>query len=257
MKDIKYWIWLSQLNLCPKKTKKYLESHSIQNLWKSKEDDISSFFKKEEVNKILNLKYRQNLELHEEYLNKYQIKLITIKDKIYPKRLKEIEDSPLVLYVIGNLGLLNEKSIAIVGARRCTGYGKTVAEAFAYLLSKNNITIVSGLALGIDKASHEGTLLAKGNTIAVVGTGLDIVYPKENKKLFENIINNNGLVLSEYPLGTKPEKQNFPRRNRIISALSDGVLVVEASKRSGSLITVDFALEQGKEIYVVPRKYYK
>ena len=124
-------------------------------------------------------------------------------------------------------------------------------------MSKKDYTIVSGLALGIDKASHEGALIAKGKTIAIVGTGLDIIYPKENKNLFYDIIRNNGLVLSEFPLGTKPDKYNFPKRNRIISAISDGVLVVEASKKSGSLITVEFALEQGKEIFAIPRKHSK
>lgn len=257
MKDIQYWIWLSMLNLCPERTKKYLKNHSLKELWYSKEEEICNFFKKGEIERILDLKFRQNLNEHEEYLEKYKIKLITIKDDIYPKKIKDLEDSPLVLYAVGNQDLLKGKNIAIVGARKCSDYGKTVAQAFAYSLSKNNITITSGLAIGVDRASHEGALIAKGKTIAVVGTGLDIVYPKENKNLFYEIIKNNGLVLSEFPLGTKPVKYNFPKRNRIISALSDGVLVIEAGKKSGSLITVDFALEQGKEIYVIPRKCSK
>ena len=257
MQDEKYWIWLSKLNLCPKNIIKYLETNSVEKLWNAKEEKINKYFKKEEITKILNIKYRENLSAHEKYLKKYGISLITIKDHLYPQNLRNLKEPPIVLYSIGNLEILKEKNIAIVGARRCTDYGTTVAKAFAYSLSKNNIAITSGLALGIDKAAHEGVLLAKGKTVVVVGTGLDIVYPKENKILLEDIVKNNGLVLSEYPLGTKPEKQNFPRRNRIISGLSDGVLVVEASKKSGSLITVDFALEQGKEIYAVPRKYIK
>lgn len=257
MKDIQYWIWLSMLNLCPERAKKYLKNHSLETLWNSKEEELYKIFKKEETERILDLKYRQNLSLHEEYIKKYGIKLITIKDAIYPKKLKDINNAPLVFYAIGNFKLLKEKSIAIVGARKCSDYGKTVAQAFAYSLSKKDYTIVSGLALGIDKASHEGALIAKGKTIAIVGTGLDIIYPKENKNLFYDIIRNNGLVLSEFPLGTKPDKYNFPKRNRIISAISDGVLVVEASKKSGSLITVEFALEQGKEIFAIPRKHSK
>ena len=231
MQDEKYWIWLSKLNLCPKNIIKYLENHSVEELWNAKEEKINNFFKKEEITKILNIKYRENLKAHEKYLKKYGIGLITIRDNLYPKNLINLEEPPIVLYSIGNLENLKEKSIAIVGARRCTDYGKNVAKAFAYSLSKNNIAVTSGLALGVDKAAHEGALLAKGRTIAVVGTGLDIIYPKENKTLFEEIVKNNGLVLSEYPLGTKPEKQNFPKRNRIISSLSSGVLVVEASKK--------------------------
>ena len=113
------------------------------------------------------------------------------------------------------------------------------------------------MAKGIDTAAHIGVLQAKGKTIAVIGTGIDLVYPKENKDLMRKIIENNGLIISEYPIGTKPNKENFPRRNRIISGLSDGVLVIEAREKSGALITVDYALEQGKNVYVVPRKYYK
>ena len=257
MEKTKYWIWLSKLNLCPEKTKDYLKRHSLEELWNAKEEKLKKFFTKREVEKILCKSYREDLSLHEEYLKKYGIRLITFLDNLYPKRLKQIEKPPIVLYAVGNLKLLEGKNIAIVGARKCTEYGKNVAQAFAYLLAKNDFVITSGLAIGVDRASHEGALLAKGKTIAVVGTGLDIIYPRENKKLFYDIIANNGLIISEYPLGTKPEKYNFPRRNRIISALSDGVLVIEAGKKSGSLITVNYALEQGKDVYAVPRKCSK
>ena len=125
------------------------------------------------------------------------------------------------------------------------------------MVAKNNIVVVGGLAKGIDSAAHIGTLQAKGKTIAVIGTGIDLVYPKENKDLMEQIVENGGTIISEYPLGTKPDKQNFPRRNRTIAGLTDGVLVIEAREKSGALITVDYALEQGKNIYVVPRKHYK
>ena len=152
---------------------------------------------------------------------------------------------------------MDQKSIAIVGSRDCSEYGKTMSQAFSYLLAKNNIVVVSGLAKGIDSAAHIGTLQAKGKTIAVIGTGIDLVYPKENKDLMEQIVEKGGTIISEYPLGTKPDKQNFPRRNRVIAGLSDGVLLIEAREKSGALITVDYALEQGKNIYVVPRKYYK
>ena len=148
--------------------------------------------------------------------------------------------------------ILKEKSIAIVGCRLCTKYGEIAAKNIAYNLSLNNINIVSGLARGIDTYSHIGCLRGKAKTIAVVGSGLDRVYPEENRNLVDEIVKNEGAVISEYVIGTKPLAQNFPKRNRIISALSEGIVVVEAKKKSGTLITVDFALEQGRELYVVP-----
>ena len=133
-----------------------------------------------------------------------------------------------------------------------TAYGKNIANNMAYNLSVNNINIISGLARGIDTCSHIGCLKANGTTIAVVGCGLDRVYPEENKSLFENIIKSGGAIVSEYVIGTKPLAKNFPRRNRIISGLSNGVIVIEAKEKSGTLITADFALEQGKDVYAVP-----
>lgn len=253
MLEEKYWIWLTKLNLSPKNVINYLEEHNIEKLWNAKEEEICKYFNKIEITNIINSKFRENLSSHEKYLKKYGIKLISIKNRLYPRKLRYIEEPPIALYAIGNLEIFKEKNIAIVGARKCTDYGKTVAQAFSYSLSKQNIVITSGLALGVDRAAHEGTVLANGKTIAVVGTGLDIIYPKENKEIFKEIIKSNGLIVSEYPLETKPERQNFPRRNRIISALCDGVLVVEAGGNSGALITVDYALEQGKNIYAIPR----
>ena len=256
MQNIKYWVWLSKLNLNPMSVKKCLEKESIKDIWNLKEN-VKEFFTKEEISKIENINYKKDLQRHEAYIKKYEIKLITINDEAYPERLRNLEDPPIVLYTYGNINLLNEKrNIAIVGARRCSQYGKTVATAFAYLLSKNNIVITSGLAAGIDKAAHQGTLIYKGKTIAVIGTGIDIIYPKENEGLFKEIIKNNGLIISEFPIGTKPDGLNFPKRNRIISGISDGVLVVEAGQKSGALITADFALEQGKNVYAIPRKYF-
>ena len=151
--------------------------------------------------------------------------------------------------------ILKNKSIAIVGCRDCTEYGKKTAQKFSYNLTQNKINIVSGLAKGIDSEAHLGAIYAKGLTTAVLGNGLDTIYPKENYYLAEKILRNNGAIISEYPMGTKPEKMNFPARNRIISGISDGLLVVEAKKKSGTLITVDFALEQGRDVFIVPRKY--
>lgn len=188
---------------------------------------------------------------------KYKVVRIDLNSNYYPERLRNIDSPPKELYCLGNLELLNYKNnIAIIGSRNCSLYGERVAKDFAFNLAKEEACIVSGLAKGIDSFSHIGALNAKGKTIAVLGSGLDNVYPKENIKLMESIVKNNGLVISEYPLGTKALKQHFPARNRIISGLSDNVLVVEARKNSGTNITVDFALEQGKDVFVIPGNIY-
>ena len=179
-----------------------------------------------------------------------KIEEMTIDSKEYPEKLKNIYDPPRKIYLIGNKSLLYQKGIAIVGARDATQYGKKIAYNLAKELSEQNIVIISGLAIGIDSYAHKGSL-EKG-TIAVLGSGIDNIYPKENLELAREIIKNKGCIISEYPLGTKPERLHFPQRNRIISGLSDGVVVIEASKKSGALITAEFALEQGKEIFAVP-----
>lgn len=186
------------------------------------------------------------------YLKKNNIQVIKITDKEYPEKLKQIYDAPKTLYIKGEKNVLNETGIAIIGARMCSIYGKNVTEKFSYDLAKRKIVTISGLARGIDTACHMGTVRAKGKTIAVLGSGIDIIYPGENKLLAEEIIKNGGAIISEFPIGMRPLPTNFPRRNRIISGLSDGVVVVEAKQKSGTFITVDFALEQGKEVYAVP-----
>lgn len=182
------------------------------------------------------------------------IQEINIEDREYPTELKKIYDPPLKLYVLGNNKLLNKKAVAIVGSRKATEYGKMVALQFAKDLSKKGINIISGLALGIDTYAHLGTLqyINKGKTIAVLGSGLDKIYPSQNIGLAKKIIKSGGCIITEYPLGTKPEKLHFPQRNRIISGLAKGILVVEAGEKSGALITADFALEQGKEVFAIP-----
>lgn len=256
MHDKKYWIWLSKIDVSPERIEKCLKQYEIEDIWNLKHE-IKQYFTQEEIEKLKNIKFRQDLQIHENYLKQHKIDLITIKDNEYPQKLKNIDNPPICLYCIGNKKIINRKCISVVGSRECSEYGKTMAQAFSYLLTKNNVTVISGLAKGIDSAAHIGTLQAKGGTIAVIGTGIDLVYPKENMDLMKTIIKNDGLIISEYPIGTKPNKENFPRRNRIISGLSDGVLVIEAKEKSGALITVDYALEQGKNVYVVPRKYYK
>ena len=201
---------------------------------------------------IICKKNREDIKRQIDFMQKENIKILTIEDKEYPKILKTIYDYPISIYVKGNEKILNMPSIGIVGCRESTSYGEKVAQYFAYHLSKRNINIISGLAKGIDSQSHIGAIKAKGITIGVIGNGLDMVYPKENQYLYDKIIEENGAIISEYPIGTKPEKMNFPARNRIISGMSKGILVIEAKKKSGTLITVDFALEQGRNVYVVP-----
>ncbi len=180
------------------------------------------------------------------------MKIIEKYDKSYPKMLLNIYNPPERLYVLGNEQILNNFSIAMVGSRKCTKYGAEIAKSLAYNLSKRGITVVSGMAKGIDAFSHIGTIMGKGKTIAVLGSGFDHIYPEENKKLMLEIIKNDGAIITEYERNIKPIAENFPNRNRIISGISHGVVVVEAAERSGSLITADIALESGKEVFAVP-----
>ncbi len=251
---MKYWIWLTRIKIKPytkyKLIQKYKNPEIIYKL--SKKGLIKQKIETEEIEEIVNKNYKKNLEVYEEYLLKNKIELITIFDKYYPKHLKKIYDPPIALYLKGNKEILNTESIGMVGCRLCSKYGQTQAQKIAYNLSKNNITVVSGLARGIDKYSHIGCMAANGKTIAILGNGLDIMYPYENLEVARKIIQTGGAIISEYVVGTKPNKENFPQRNRIISGISKAIIVVEAKIRSGSMITVDYAIEQGKDIYAVP-----
>jgi len=177
--------------------------------------------------------------------------LVTLADETYPKLLLEITDPPPLLYARGRVELLARSALAIVGSRNATQQGSANAEAFARTLSESGLTIVSGLALGIDAAAHRGGLQGPGSTIAVLGTGIDVIYPQRNAALAGEIAQR-GLLISEFPLGTAPAAHNFPRRNRLISGLARGCLVVEAAVASGSLITARAAAEQGRDVFAVP-----
>ncbi len=251
----KYWIWFSRINKIGAKAQyKLLEKYETpENIWSLNENELKETLTQEQIKIVMNNEYKENLEKYMEYMKKHGIKMITINDKKYPYNLRNIYDPPVVLYLVGNEKILNNSSIAIIGSRLCSNYGKMVAKQFAYNISKHNINIVSGLAKGIDTCAHIGAIEAGKPTIAVIGTGLDIIYPEENRKIYQDIVKTNGTIITEYVVGTKPDKMNFPARNRIISGLSAGVLVVEASKKSGTFITTDFALEQGKNIYAIPR----
>ena len=178
--------------------------------------------------------------------------ILTFADEEYPERLREIFDPPPVLWVLGDVKLLARPSIAIVGTRHPTPYGTGMAEILARDLATHKLVILSGMARGVDTAAHKGALAAHGSTIAVWGTGIDVIYPKENKSLAENILVSGGAIVSEYRLGTFPAPQNFPKRNRILSGMSVGVLVVEAGENSGTRVTARCALEQDRDVYAVP-----
>ena len=252
----KYWIWLSTIKGLGSRRKqillnKYKTPERIYNLKKEEILKIKGF-SETLAECIIDKENKENLKKQIDDIQEQNIKIITIKEKEYPQLLRTIYDYPVSIYVKGNEKILNGPTIGIIGCRQSTAYGEKVAQYFAYNLSKRSINIISGLAKGIDSQSHIGAIKAKGITIGVIGSGLDIVYPKENQYLYDKIIRENGAIVSEYPLGVKPEKMNFPARNRIISGMSKGILVVEAKKKSGTLITVDFALEQGRDVYVVP-----
>ncbi len=177
--------------------------------------------------------------------------IIVYTDPVYPALLKEIPDPPPLLYTAGNLALLEQPQLAVVGSRNVSRNGAALAEAFAGDLARRGLCITSGLAWGVDSASHRGALTAKGATIAVLGSGIDVVYPRRNQALYDQILAE-GLLVSEFAPGTPPRREQFPQRNRVISGLSLGVLVVEAAVRSGSLITARYALEQGREVFAIP-----
>ena len=260
-----YFIWLSSIDIFPrvklkllhqykdpsiifKKTKQELEIEIYEDKY-----NIDNNYKKNIIEKLIDEKQKKKVQEYIIKMKKMNINVLNCFSSEYPERLKDIYDYPICLYFRGNIEILNNKTkIAVIGCRECSTYGGKVAKRFAYNLSCQGITVVSGGARGIDSYSHIGALLANKPTVEVLGNGLDYIYPPENKELEEKIIKHNGLIISEYIVGTKPSKYTFPARNRIISALSDGILVVEAKEKSGTLITVDFALEQGKNVYAIP-----
>lgn len=178
--------------------------------------------------------------------------IMTPEDEGYPERLREIYDPPAVLWIRGNVELLSRPGIAVVGTRHPSPYGAGMAELLARDLANRRLVILSGMARGVDTAAHKGAIEAGGKTVAVWGTGIDVIYPKENKKLAESIVATGGTIVSEYPLGTFPAPQNFPIRNRILSGMSVGVLVIEAAEYSGTRITARCAMEQNRDVYAVP-----
>lgn len=254
---MKYWIWLSRIKgLGPIKIKQLLDIYKTpERIWELSKKELMNIkgIGEKMADEIIEATYRKNLDQYVDYMKKYHIGMITVYDHDYPEKLKHIYDAPVILYYKGNKDLLKEdNAIGMIGSRECSEYGKEVSLRFSYELAKRGTCIVSGMAKGIDSYSHKGCIKGGGKTIAVLGNGVDQIYPKENTALYNEIIQTGGLILSEYVIGTKPSRLNFPARNRIISGLSNSIIVIEAKEKSGTLNTVDFALDQGKDVFVVP-----
>lgn len=254
MSDIKYWVGFTLIPGIGRAKFSRLEQHfgDLERAWQAGAAELKAAgLDDRTVQAIVARRPKISLDDEMEKLERYKVEALTWHDQAYPSRLKEIYDLPPVLYVRGGFDAQDEWSLSVVGTRRPTYYGREVTEQIAGDLARNGITIVSGLARGIDATAHRAALDAGGRTIAVFGCGLDVVYPSDHVKLAREIMERGALV-SELPLGSRPKAENFPRRNRIMSGLSLGVLVVEAGEKSGALITTNLALEQNREVFAVP-----
>ena len=254
MSDLKYWVGFNRIQGIGRAKFLQLEGYfgDLERAWKASAAELKAAgLDSKSIEAILVSRPDISPDAELERLERNQIKALTWNDPAFPARLKEIYDVPPVLYVRGNITPEDEWTIAVVGTRRATIYGREVTERLVAELVRNRITVVSGLARGIDSIAHRTALEAGGRTIAVFACGLDEVYPPENVKLAQSIMEHGALV-SEYPLGTRPKKEHFPLRNRIMSGLSLGVLVIEGDVNSGAMITAERALEQNREVFAVP-----
>lgn len=225
---------------------------SAQKAWDAKEEDLLPVLKPKVTQSFLEFRRNFDFGKYKEQLATQKISVVSFVHKNYPSLLKEIPNPPVVLYAKGNLKLLDkENKIAIVGTRHITNYGRQITEMFAEELA-SDFVIVSGMALGVDAVSHESCLKVKGETIAVLGNGVDLPYPYENQKLYEEILDKGGLIISEYPPGMPPSSGSFPARNRIVAGISKGILVTEGASDSGSLITANLGLSFNRKVFAVP-----
>ena len=252
---MKYEYWMARIQGVPVYKKIRLREcmKSAEAIYYIEEIQLQKirFLNENERNKIMQQKNIGFSVEYEKMLEK-SIRFVPYFSDEYPKQLREIPDFPYAIYVKGRLPGEEQKNVALIGARRCTPYGEKYAIDFARALAECGVGIISGMARGIDGMGHRGALLAGGQTYAVLGSGVDVCYPREHIGLYTDILEQGGGILSEQPPGTAPLPKNFPARNRIISGLSDAVLVLEAGEKSGSLITVDMALEQGRDVYALP-----
>ena len=255
-------IWLSRIKISNKMKMKLIKKlGSIKNFYNCSLDDLVYFNVCDKyIKEILDLNLRKRIFYEYEYLKQNSIGILSFEDEEYPIKLRQINDFPLVLFYKGDINILGNDGVGIVGSRLALNWSLRKSKEIAKEFSKIGINVISGLARGVDKYAHLGCIdniqkekIGAGKTVAVLGSGIDKLsfYPQENYRVFERIIDYGGCVLTEYPIGTKPVSYNFPYRNRIISGLSEKLIIIQAGQKSGSLITVEYALEQGKDIYVI------
>jgi len=257
--DVKYWVGFNIVpGIGPARFQALLDHFgNLEAAWQAPAHELKrAGLDRRSIENLLETRRRLSLDDEMARIERAGVQVLTWEDNAYPSPLRHIHSPPPVLYVKGELRPEDEWAVAVVGTRRATVYGKEATRALVGDLARNGVTIISGLARGIDAQAHQAALQAGGRTIAVCGSGVDIIYPPEHKKLAQAIVENGALV-SEYALGTPPEGSNFPPRNRIISGLSLGVIIVEAGVTSGALITADYAAEQGREVFAVPGNIFQ
>jgi DNA processing protein len=251
--DARYWVGFQHVKrIGPIRLQRLMTKfRSAEAAWTAPQAELRTVLDEATVDNLVRVRKEFDAEREIERIIRLGIEVVTLTDTTYPQLLREAPSPPAVLYVKGTLADEDLKAVGIVGTRRCSAYGRQVALTMAEELARAGVTVISGLALGIDGQAHRGALSGGGRTIAVLGSGVDIIYPHAHRELAEQIAQN-GAVLSDYPPGTKPDAKNFPPRNRIIAGLSKGVVVIEAPNRSGALITVDFAADYGRDVFCVP-----
>jgi DNA processing protein len=255
MDEKKYWVGFNLIKGIGAVRMQALIHHfgDLESAWKGTPVDLAGAgLSLKLIERVVQARAQVDLEMVWSRIESQGIKILTWKDETYPQRLKEIEQPPPVLYVRGDYLPDDLYAVAIVGTRRVTAYGRQITEELSSYLAANGITVISGLARGVDAIAHQTALKAGGRTIGVLGSGVDKIYPPEHRQLAEQIMMGHGAIVSDYAPGTPPDASNFPPRNRIISGLSLAVVVIEAGETSGALITAEFAAEQGREIFAVP-----
>ncbi len=259
MSDLGYWVGFNRVHgIGPHRLRALLDYFGdIESAWHAPADALRrAGLDRRSLENLLTTRSTLSLDDEIARIERAGVQVLTWESPDYPRNLLQIYDPPPVLYVRGELTPEDEWAVAVVGTRRASAYGREAARRLSEDLARNRVTVVSGLARGIDAVAHRAALEAGGRTIAVLGSGVDVIYPPEHRRLAQSIAEN-GAILSEYPLGTRPEGGNFPPRNRIISGLSKGVIIVEAGVRSGALITADFAAEQGRDVFAVPGSIFQ
>jgi len=255
MEERNYYLGFSVFpGIGPKKFEKLLiKFGSAKNAWDGSKEELEQIIGKALMPKFENFRNKFDIKKYEIELEKRKISYVCLEDKEYPTRLKKISNPPIILFVKGLINFNSQaKFIAIVGTRKITSYGKSITDLFSSHLSQSGLIIVSGLAIGVDAKAHTSCLESGGKTIAVMGNGVDICFPRSNQKIYDEILKRKGTLVSEFPPGEPPSAGSFPSRNRIIAGLSDGVLVTEGASDSGSLITANYGLEFGRKVFAVP-----